>query len=256
MPRKTSILVVNPNSSLSMTTALEPLLADLEHDGLGLTFYTAPPTAPPSINDAATSAQSTSETLPDLLRYLETSTKENSAPQSQKNPFSAYLISCYSDHPLTSALREKVNAPVLNIFQASILQARLLARPFGIVTTGSYWVPVFQKATADFLLGNDGKSDETVERIKDLVGVRSTGLTAVELHSTPQEEVHRRIADATADLVDNGAEVILMGCAGMSGMEKAVLEGAKSRGKEVAVVDGVRAGVVLLEGLVRAQNLY
>ncbi|KAI0090830.1 Asp/Glu/hydantoin racemase [Irpex rosettiformis] len=251
MPLPESILIINPNSSSSMTAALEPLLADLKHPNLELTYYTAPSTSPASINDAETSALSASEALPDLLRYLKTSNRENS----RKPRFSAYLIACYSNHPLTYTLREKVDAPVLNIFHASILQARLLARPFGIVTTGSYWVPVFEKATPEFLMGGHTKNGEVASRIEDFVGVRSTGLTAVELHSTPQEEVHRRVSEATADLVGNGAEVILMGCAGMSGMEEAVRAGARSRGKEVSVVDGVRAGVVLLEGLVRAQKL-
>ena len=253
MPRPVSVLIINPNSSSSMTEALKPLLADLEHSHLKLTYYTAPSTSPPSINDAATSALSTSETLPDLTRFLEISTKKDSRDDLQGPSFSAYLVACYSDHPLTAALREKVDAPVLNIFQASILQARLLSRPFGIVTTGNYWVPIFEKATPKILLG--ARDAEPAIKIEDFVGVRSTGLTAVELHSTAQEEVHRRISRATADLAGNGAEVILMGCAGMSGMEEAVRAGANSCGKKVIVVDGVRAGVVLLEGLVRAQNL-
>ncbi|KAI0685582.1 Asp/Glu/hydantoin racemase [Cytidiella melzeri] len=233
MANRISILVVNPNSSSSMTAVLEHLLADLAHSQLNLAFYTAPSTAPPSINDEETSALSASETLPDLLKY-------------SANPsFSAYLIACFSDHPLTWALREEVSAPVLNIFQASILHARMLSLPFGIVTTGKYWVPVLQKATESFFTG----------RIEDFVGVRSTGLSAIELHSKPHEEVHRRIADATADLVGHGARVLIMGCAGMSGMEEAVQAGAKSKGLQVTVIDGVRAGVVLLEGLVRSQSL-
>jgi len=94
-----------------------------------------------------------------------------------------------------------------------------------------------------------------LKTIEDFVGVHSTGLSAIELHSVPREEVHRRIAQASADLVENGARVILLGCAGMSGMEEAVRAEAQSRGIEVIVIDGVRAGVVLLEGLVKAQDL-
>jgi Asp/Glu/hydantoin racemase len=235
-----------------MTAALEPLLADLVHPNLKLSYYTAPPTAPPSINDEITSALSTSETLPHLLGFLATTKEETSVTDAPRRSFSAYLVACYSDHPLTEALRKAIGGPVLNIFQASVLHARMLSRSFGIVTTGSYWEPALQKATVKFLTGTDPEVEGDVVNVKDFVGVRSTGLTAIELHSTPRSEVERRIADASAFLIDRGAEVILMGCAGMSGMAEAVQRGAASRGVQVVVVDGVRAGVTLLEGLVRS----
>lgn len=256
MLKPISILVINPNSSSSTTAVLEPLLADLARPHLRLTFYTAPSSAPPSINDEATSALSSKETLPDLLDFIANSPGDDTTTNLQRTPFSAYLIACYSDHPLTLALRKEVTAPVLNIFQASILHARVLGQPFGIVTTGSYWVRVLQRATEGFLVGGGNSGmDEVTRSIKDFVGVRSTGLSAIELHTTPQDEVHRRIADAATDLVNSGARVVIMGCAGMSGMEEAVRAGAQSRGIEVIIVDGVRAGVVLLEGLVKSQSL-
>lgn len=244
MSRKISILVINPNSSTSITAGLEHLLSDLVHPYLSLEFYTAPASAPPSINDEATTALSTSETLPDLLQRLSKDT--------QRSLFSAYLIACYSDHPLTSALRREVDVPVLNIFQASVLYAKLLVLPFGIVTTGSYWEPVLERATKRFLLGNDSEVEGGPNPV-GFMGVRSTGLSALELHSTPREEVNRRITEASADLIQNGARVILLGCAGMSGMEEAVRAGADMHEVKVKVIDGVRAGVVLLEGLVRSQ---
>lgn len=225
-----------------MTDALRPLLADLTHTNLSLAFYTAPSTAPPSINDESTSALSTTETLPDLLQFLS---------KREAQEFSAFLVACYSAHPMTEALRAHVSGPVLNIFQASVLHAKMLGQPFGIVTTGSYWEPALSKATKEFLLGpNSVESQE----IGGFVGVRSTGLNAVQLHSTPQEEVHKRISRSTAELVERGARVILMGCAGMSGMEEAVRVGAGALGVSVSVIDGVRAGVVLLDGIVRAQK--
>ncbi|KAJ3537871.1 hypothetical protein NM688_g6607 [Phlebia brevispora] len=62
--RTISILIINPNSTASMTAALKPLLTDLLHPRLSLDFYTAPPSAPPSIDDAATSALSRTGDLP------------------------------------------------------------------------------------------------------------------------------------------------------------------------------------------------
>ena len=107
------------------------------------------------------------------------------------------------------------------------------------------------------MTGSDAPASEDIEGggagIGGFVGVRSTGLNASELHATPKEEVDRRIAQAGAQLVRDGADVVILGCAGMSGMEEAVREGARTQGKDIEIVDGVRAGVVFLEGLVKAQ---
>ena len=252
-----TVLIINPNSTPSITDALKGLLANLIHPGLSLAFFTAPHSAPPSIDDEATSALSTSETLPTLLPLLSQSHEDVDAPQPQPphrdcdRKHDAYLIACYSPHPLTDILRAHTSAPVLNIFEASIIQAKAMGRPFGIVTTGRYWEYVLTKGVQDFLDRSDTRVEGDAAEYR-FVGVRSTGLSAVELHSTSKEEVDTRIAQATAGLVCDGAEVVLLGCAGMSGMEDAVVEGARSKGKDVVIIDGVKAGVILLEGSVKA----
>lgn len=66
--------------------------------------------------------------------------------------------------------------------------------------------------------------------------------------------MERRVKEATGRLVagqrDAGREVgvVILGCAGMVGMEGWVREVV---GEGVKVVDGVKAGVGLLQGLVR-----
>lgn len=244
MADRISILVINPNSSSSMTDALKPLLKDLLCDNVELDFYTAPSTAPKSINDEATSEASTKETLPDLFRYLKLS---EDAPDPQSSRYTAYLIACYSVHPLTPLLRARVRVPVLNIFEASVIRAKTLGRPFGIVTTGKYWETALSEGIVDMQMDSACRRDEGVVDTTKFVGVRSTGLSAIKLHSTAREEVDMRIMQASAELVREGAQVILLGCAGMSGMEEAVLDGARLEGKEVQIVDGVRAGVEILQ---------
>ncbi|EMD32958.1 hypothetical protein CERSUDRAFT_87661 [Gelatoporia subvermispora B] len=134
---------------------------------------------------------------------------------------------------------------VLGIFEASLLHARALGRRFGIVTTGAYWEGALS-AGANALFGSADAGGA-------FVGVRSTGLSALELHKMPAAEVHARIALAAGALVgEDGAEVVIMGCAGMSGMEAAVREGARAVCREVIVLDAVRCGVGMLEGILRA----
>ena len=121
---------------------------------------------------------------------------------------------------------------------------------FGIVSTGSVWKEELGKAVADMLV----HSGDTNNPTRRFAGVETTGLTAVELHTTPPEEVKRRISEATEKLIKSTPDpltAICMGCAGMAGMEEAVREGCiKAYGpkeaKQVRIVDGVVAGVGLL----------
>lgn len=251
-----SILVINPNSTESMTAALKPLLSDLLHPHLSLDFYTAPASAPPSIDDAETSSLSAAATFPTLLPFLTAHNHNNHAQDPERHGYSAYLVACYSPHPLTTLIRTHSSAPVLNIFEASILHARALGRPFGIVTTGKYWETVLANGVRQYLTGIDTPAIEKGGAgIEGFIGVRSTGLNATELHSMEKEEVDRRIAQASAELVGEGADIIILGCAGMSGMEEAIRRGAETEGRSIKIVDGVRAGIILLEGLIRAHGL-
>lgn len=150
-----------------------------------------------------------------------------------------------------SALRAATSVPVLGIFEASVTAALQLLDPrselrerFGIVSAGKVWDELLGNAVVGMLgTANDEPNGRFAE-------VETTGLNATELHSAPQEEVRRRIKEAVRRLVGRGnVKVVLLGCAGMLGMETWVKEEV---GEAVKVVDGVKAGVVALQGLIRA----
>lgn len=94
---------------------------------------------------------------------------------------------------------------------------------------------------------------------KRFAGVETTGLNATELHDIPQEEVKKRMKEATKRLVRKGdVGAVCLGCAGMAGMDEMVREACieelgEERGRRVRIVDGVMAGVAWLEGAVRAK---
>lgn len=132
---------------------------------------------------------------------------------------------------------------------------------FGVVSTASTWKePLENYIRSEHVLGED-------KAMHFFRGVETCGLTAGELHDAPAEEVEARVKDATGRLVAGGAEgqdgrgkkrvgIVVLGCAGMVGMEgwvRDVLGGGDGEGKVegVRVVDGVRAGVGMLQGLVR-----
>jgi Asp/Glu/hydantoin racemase len=91
-------------------------------------------------------------------------------------------------------------------------------------------------------------------------GVETTGLNATELHDAPQEEVERRVKEATKRLLRKGdVGAVCLGCAGMSGMDDwvraaAIDELGEDEGRRVRIVDGVKAGVAWLEGTVRMNS--
>nr|VWP00379.1 Putative peptide synthase/polyketide synthase [Ganoderma boninense] len=235
--RPITILIVNPNSSVSMTEGLEPILADLLHPHLAVRYLTGPQASPPSVNDLTTSVLSAAHTLPSALAAL-------SSEGAGLPGLDAVLVACFSDHPLVGMLKEHTDKPVLGIFEASVMHALALGQPFGIVTTGKYWEEALT-AGVERIFGSGGLSGA-------FVGVESTGMTALELHDKPSDAVAAGISAAASRIVARGVRTIIMGCAGMSGMAEAVREGCG--GGRVQIVDAVRSGVTMLEGLVRAQT--
>jgi len=249
MSRK-RILVINPNSSKPMTDSLDQLISNLNHQlpfSAQIQTYTAP-SGPPSINNEGDALDSARVVLADLEPKL--------------SKYDAYLIACYSVHPLVGMLRENL-APhlhVTGIFESSIstalsllpLQPGSKRSKFGIVSTGTYWENALSEGVKMFL----GLQDlEGCGRFK---GVETTGLSAIELHTAPPEEVRRKMMEATKRLVrDRDVKVVCLGCAGMAGLDGIVEEAlVEELGEEdaeyVHILDGVKAGLGLLEVLLRA----
>ncbi|CUS11298.1 unnamed protein product [Tuber aestivum] len=227
-----SILVINPNSSVSMTKALEPAIEGLGLPALTCSYFTAPPPSPASIDDAESSKESAYVCFPLLFERLAS--------------HDAFVVACYSDHPLVPLLQVHTGKPVIGIFQASVTQAlHVLPREkkFGIVTTGKVWEELLTDGVRGFLGGEER-----------FAGVQSTGLTAGELHSVPEEELRRRMEHATEKLLESGdVGVVCLGCAGLVGLEEIVRGVAERLGVEVKVIDGVVAGVVTAGGLMRCK---
>jgi len=251
------ILIVNPNTNQSMTEALRAPIESLDYNNVNppspttttttttnkpltnhrpsQTTYTYlnPPTGPSSINDLPTTTLSSTHTLPHILPHLPT--------------HHAFLIACYSPHPLVPLLKRHTAKPVMGIFEASVAAAVQLLRGgeerFGIVSTGEGWKRVLEGAVRGEVLGREGAE-------RWFGGVECCGMRAGELEGG--EGVEGRVKLAVGRLVGGEGEgrvrVVVLGCAGMVGMEGWVREVVGEGGR---VVDGVRAGVGILQGLVR-----
>jgi len=62
-----SLLIINPNSSKSITDGLKLALTPLTPPATKLTFYTAPNTAPSAISDLTTGMQSANACYDDII---------------------------------------------------------------------------------------------------------------------------------------------------------------------------------------------
>ncbi|KDN39434.1 hypothetical protein RSAG8_08840, partial [Rhizoctonia solani AG-8 WAC10335] len=234
--KEPKILVINPNSSQSMTESLVKTFQASPPAHVTLSFFTGPSECPKSIDNEEGCHDSAQACLPLLL------------PGMHAREYDAYLVACYSEHPLPRLLRDASGGtvPVLGIFEASVLYSLANILPtdkFGIITTGKVWEALLTDALGRFL----GATNST-----RFAGVMSTGYTAGELHQVPQADVYRKIGKAAKVLVeDRGARAICLGCAGMVGMKDAITEalGEKWAGK-ITIVDGVRAGVLLASSMV------
>ncbi|KAK1519540.1 Asp/Glu/Hydantoin racemase [Colletotrichum costaricense] len=176
---------------------------------------------PPCIENHAQAISSTNAVLPRAIEYISTHSPH------------AVLVCCFSDHPLVYALEERYGdeVPVTGIFQAALQEATASGGKFGIVTTSTSWEQPLKDSVDDLGFGTYS------------TGVAATGLSPLELESLDRDFVIDRIATSSKPLIDNGAESIILGCAGMAVLEDNILSALPP---SIKTIDGVRSGMTIL----------
>lgn len=222
--RSIRILLVNPNATPTMTASCYAMALPSLPPDVQLSTFTAPSPAPTAIESAYDNI--TSSTF--SMRALQ--------PLQAREAYDAILIACYSDHALIKMAREEFHVPVCGIMEASLYAARMLGGRFGIVATGNR-----SKLGLEDSVRHYGFQSFCV-------GVEACEIGVLDLERKPRAEMLARAQNVAKSLVSKGAEVVTLGCAGMSDMKIAVEEAV---GEDVVVIDGVMAGVQFLSGLVR-----
>lgn len=137
----------------------------------------------------------------------------------------AIVLACFSD-PGIGRVRDAASVPVVGIAEAAYLAALGLGRKFGIVSLGQSSIDRHLRYLKALQL--DGR----------LAGDRSINMTVVELMAG---NVVRTIVETARLLRDeDGADVIILGCAGL-GNYRPALEAELG----LPVIDPVQAGVAL-----------
>lgn len=130
-------------------------------------------------------------------------------------------------------LQELLDVPVVDITDAAAHLACLLGHRYSVVTTLDRTVPLIEDR---LLLGGLASR---------CASVRASGLSVLELEESEEAAVAAIVEQARRAIAEDRAEVIVLGCGGMAGLDEAVRAATGA-----PVVDGVTAAVKLAESLV------
>jgi allantoin racemase len=211
------LTVINPNTTQSMTDLIEAEARRVAGPDTVVTGRT-PSMGPASIESHYDEALS----VPGLLEIIRTD-----------NEADAFVLACFGD-PGLDAAREAASRPVVGIAEAAMKTASLLGRSFSVVTTMSRTV------------GRAWDLARTYGLERQCAGVHACDIPVLELEEDQERTYAVILAFAKTALAQDGSDAIVLGCAGMAGLPELL-----SQQLGVPVVDGVAAGTVLAEGLVR-----
>jgi len=211
------ILVVNPNTTASMTATIADSARRAAHSGTHIDAVTSS-MGPVSIEGYYDEAFA----VPGLL--MEIAKGEASGAR-------AAIIACFDDTGLDAA-RALATIPVIGICEAALATTAFIAQRFTIVTTMDR-----SRLPLEHLVHRYGMAG----RCK----VRAADIPVLSLEDPNSNARDRLRSEITTALRDDKAEAIVLGCAGMADLSAEL-------GTEFAVpvVDGVAAAVKQAEALV------
>lgn len=182
------ILVINPNSTEACTQGIDEAMAPLRMTGGPQIECMTLKEGPPGVQSQA----DVESVVQPLARTV----------AARDNDCDAFVIACFSD-PGLHACREATRKPVLGIAESGILTALTLGQRFGVISILKTSIPRHLR-----YVGQMGMQAR-------FAGDRAVGLGVVEL--TDEARTLSRMIDAGTELRDrDGADVLVMGCAGMA----------------------------------------
>ncbi len=181
-----SLIVINPNSSQTVTDGIDSAIDPLRGLGIPIRCLTLAE-GPPGIE----SQRQADQTIAPML----------SLAAAQKDA-AGYVIACFGD-PGLHALRDQTALPVVGIQEASVVTALTLGQRFGVIAILPSSIPRHLRA-----FGAMGVLDR-------LAGDRALGLGVGEL-ADADKCLNTMIATGKRLRDEDGANVLIMGCAGMA----------------------------------------
>src|SRR3954463_6702076 len=212
------ILVINPNSTEAVTRGIDEAVEPLRIAGGPAIDCLTLKEGPPGIE----TQQHVDAVVPHLLSLVLQKEKQ----------YAAFVIACYSDPGLHS-LREATRKPILGISECGILTALTLGQKFGVIA-------ILRQSIARHLryVGALGVSERLAAELP-------VDIPVVELSN--QEKTFGRMVEVGKTLRhQHGADVVVMGCAGMARYRKPLQDAIG-----IPVVEPTQAAVSMAIGRVR-----
>lgn len=207
------ILVINPNSDTDITQAIQRTSENFARGVFDIECKPTPgaPAFIETYEDAAAAA-------PGMIQLV----KEN------EDTCDAYVVACHSD-PHLDTIKEITKKPVVGIGEASMKMASMLGHSFSVVSDNTHSIP-----NKEFLARQYHLQDV-------LASVRA-----------PQEEIsglsdeEKCLQTARLAVEEDRAEVIVLGCAAMTGLDKPLQEKLG-----VPVLDGIVCALIIAFGMAK-----
>jgi allantoin racemase len=200
------ILIINPNSDNAMTDTIQKT-ADIF---------------------SGTECDIVCKSTPDAPTFIETYEDQIKAAPGmiqlvRENEYDAFIVACHCD-PNLDCLKEITEKPVVGIGEASLKIASMLGHTFSIIVSTDHSIPLKEELVQKYHLKEVCQS------------VRAP-------HSNTDEEY---LKSAQLAVEKDRAEVIVLGCAGMTGLDKKLQQNLK-----VPVLDGVVCALIIAKGLIQ-----
>src|SRR5208337_3316112 len=211
------LVVVNPNTTASMTAKIGTAAKAVASPGVEV-LAVNPDFGPPSIEGYFDEAFC----VPGLLAEIAKAADAD-----------AFVVACFDDTGLEAA-RCATEAPVVGIGEAAFHMASLIADKFSVVTTLPRSIAPIEKNLVKY-----GLSARCAK-------VRAADVPVLALEEPGSDAARTIEAEIARALAEDGAEAIVLGCAGMTDLAHAL-----EREAGVPVLDGVACAVSLAEALVQ-----
>ncbi|MGN7772722.1 aspartate/glutamate racemase family protein [Hyphomicrobiales bacterium] len=214
------IHLINPNSTASMTAQVLESAMRVANPTTRVTAVN-PLDTPVSIEGGTDEAMAVPSMLSEIVK-------------GEAQGVDAYVIACFDD-PGLHAAREIARGPVVGICQAAVQVAMTISRRFTVITTLPRSIPIIEDLVSAY--GAD----------RHCRNVRAIDLPVLGVDSDPAEAERLLTIQIHKAKLEDRAEAIVLGCAGMSALCERL-----SIATGLTVIDGVTAAVKLAEALVGA----
>lgn len=210
------ILIINPNSSLDMTDVIQKSAENFVNGEYEV--MTLPTKGAPKFIDTYMDKALAAPGMIEIVKKYE-------------DEVDAFIIACHCD-PNLDLLKEITCKPVVGIGESSMKMASMLGHRFSVISTSQYSVPNKQALISKYHL--DGYLASVKYPRAEFEGCNCN-----------EEQVY---LETSKDAINEDmAEVIVLGCAGLAGLDKKIQEQVN-----VPVLDPVVCALIIASGLVKA----